>query len=351
MQFMDVGQGDAIYIEFPDGTNMLVDFGSTKNKTLTGEDALAYFQKHTRFANTGQTLDYLVLTHGDRDHYNNIRVFLDTLQPVIKNLLFGGNESDYSGLVTYLRNRHKFIGGSAINVLVPPSTGPFNLGTFGGAQVRVLAVNAPAVSASSPAWVKNTSSVVLQVAFANRRVILSGDATIDTEQLILTTFKNAGQLASLQSGALKVGHHGSARTSIRPAWIKAVSPAWVFIPSDRSGTLGDGEKSTGHRLPQELAIDIIRGNTTLGGSGKHGYFSAYDEGDYIGYVNPDTGGKGLVPPRSGRAWMNPSTTEAIFTSLSTLDSRLPDGTLADQGVQYGMRIRSDEFVELLVTEP
>ncbi|HEV3048810.1 MAG TPA: hypothetical protein VGX50_00795, partial [Longimicrobium sp.] len=121
------------------------------------------------------------------------------------------------------------------------------------------------------------------------------------------------------------------------------------IPSDRSGTLGDGEDRTGHRLPQELAIDIIRANTALAAVANHGYFSAYDQDDYTGYVNPDTGAVGLVPPRAGRDWMNPSTTQAIFTSLSTLDALLPDGTTADLGVQYGMRIRSDEFVELLVT--
>lgn len=362
MQFMDVGQGDAIYIEFPDGTTMLVDFGSTKNPKLTlRTDILTYFRTNTRFAAPHQRLDYLVLTHGDIDHYNGVLKLVNSLQPVIGNLLFGGLESDYGTLIADLKVKYP-----AMKVFDPGANpGPFNLSTFGGAAVHVLAINVPAVThLSDDAWRKNTSSVVLQIKFANRSVILSGDATRDTEQHILTTQKAFGTLDSLKSGALKVGHHGSARTSIRPEWIRAVSPVWIFIPSDRSGTLGDEkEERTGHRLPQELAIDIIRSNTTLATGESHQYFSSYDEQDYTGYANPDPDAmvaKGFDEgpqvrewlkknPGRKRGWINPTTTEAIYTSLSTLDAKFPDGTIADQGVQYGMVIRSDESVQLLVT--
>lgn len=350
-QFMDVGQGDCTYIEFPDGRNMLVDFGSTKNKSLTKADALTYFQTQTRFKAKGQVLDYLVLTHGDIDHYNNVQAFVQAVQPAIKNLLYGGKASDYGGLIEALVKAYP-----GMKVLDPPSTGPFLLASFGEAKVWVLAVNTPSTSSD-----KNTTSVVLQVEFAGRRVILSGDATVETEQYILTAVKAAKAPApTLQSGALKVGHHGSARTSVSPAWITAVKPVWVFISADRYGSLGEGLRS-GHRLPQELAIDIIRNNTKLGAVDAHRYFSSFDEADYTGYVSPDQNamavdsGLALGPqasawkkqnPAGTAAWLNPSTTEAIFTTLTTLGL---NGTDADQGVQYGMRIRSDESVQLLTT--
>lgn len=344
IQFLDVGQGDGIYVEFPDGKNMLVDFGSTKNKADAGTDALAYLQKSTRFKKTGQTLNYLVLTHGDRDHYNNVPGFVQQVQPKIRNLLFGGKQSDYGKVVSDLIAQQP-----GMTVLQPPSAGPFDLGTFGGAQVRVLAVNAPS-NYSLSAWRKNTSSVVLQISFGGNSVILAGDATIDTESYILATAKQAKKTAGLRANVLKVQHHGSARTSLRPAFIKAVSPEYVFLSSDRSGTLGGGERSTGHRLPQELGLDLIRENTTLATGAKHRYFSSFDPADYTNYVNPDTGTKDMVPPAkpTTRAWLNPQTAEAIFTSLGQLDKPYKSGP-ADEGLQYGLTLRSDGSIDIAVT--
>ncbi|HLA63565.1 MAG TPA: MBL fold metallo-hydrolase, partial [Rhodothermales bacterium] len=80
IQIMDVGQGDGIFVVFPDGTTMLVDYGSTKNKALVSDDSLKYFKNNTKFASENQTLDYLILTHGDIDHYNMVKSFCEKLK-------------------------------------------------------------------------------------------------------------------------------------------------------------------------------------------------------------------------------------------------------------------------------
>ena len=49
IQFLDVGQGDGIFITFPNGKTMLVDLGSLKNKKLTSNDVFKYFKTHTKF--------------------------------------------------------------------------------------------------------------------------------------------------------------------------------------------------------------------------------------------------------------------------------------------------------------
>src|SRR6185503_11476632 len=146
IQFLDVGQGDGIFIKFPNGKTMLVDLGSTKNKKLTKTDVFEYFKQHTKFKkDSRETLDYLILTHGDRDHYNMVLDFIKEFKVTVANLLFGGESSDYKDAI------------SGVNNLRASGTLPFELNTkasFGGVEVMVLAINVPATSNSADAWRK-----------------------------------------------------------------------------------------------------------------------------------------------------------------------------------------------------
>src|SRR2546423_5660087 len=259
IDFLDVGQGDAIFIQYPNGLTMLVDMGSTRNKRLTGADARTFFKNHTKFGTPGQTLDYLILTHPDIDHYNLVNEFATTLEVKISNLLHSGEPSEYKGKIGTLRDWHKKTHGVDINVLKSAGKYPFGLGPgenstkeFGGVEVLVLAMDVPA-SSNEAAYVKNTLSIVLQLKYMGHSVILSGDATKDTEEFILNVFQTVGalKLDLLRSSVLKVGHHGSERTSISPRWIQAVSPDFVFICSDRHGALAPAPPTTGHTLPQQ----------------------------------------------------------------------------------------------------
>lgn len=353
LSFLDVGQGDGIHILFPDGTTMQVDLGSTKNKALVGSEVDEFFTRHTRFATKGETLDYVVFTHGDIDHYNLFLAFMQKFRPKIGNLLFGGNESDYGKTISTIRQVQK-VQGNTVNQIADPQAYPTLLGNFGGATVDIVCMNAPASKRAS-AWVKNTSSVCLQIAYAGHKVMLTGDATIDTEAAILAGFQTAGHtLAELESIIWKVQHHGSLRTSIRPSWVGAVKPQGVFISSDRSGSLGFGLKNTGHRLPQEAAIDVIRANTVLGhAAAAHSYVSSYDPDDYTGYTNPDDGASGLADKFAAagndKEWLTASTTEGIYTTLLEMDKTFANGQVADLGVRYDLTISDSGAIDISST--
>lgn len=61
--FMDIGQGDSILIEFPDGKNMLIDAGDKRNASK------AVFDKYLKDKDGNKLkLDYCVTTHPDSDH-------------------------------------------------------------------------------------------------------------------------------------------------------------------------------------------------------------------------------------------------------------------------------------------
>ncbi len=346
IQFLDVGQGDGIFITFPNGKTMLVDLGSTKNKKTTKTDVFEYFKQHTKFKkDSRETLDWLILTHGDRDHYNMVLDFIKEFKVTVANLLFGGESSDYKDAI------------SGVNNVRPSGTLPFELNTkayFGGVEVMVLAINVPATSNSADAWRKNSASIVLRLEYGGESVVLSGDATIDTEKYIVATLAAKGVLKKLKSTVLKVGHHGSVRTSIAPKWIEAIKPEFVFISSDRQGSLSESAK-TGYRLPQQLAIDIIKGNTKLLKGEEHTYVSSYDPDDYNSYRDPVSGDVSFTNPHESmewgerRTWVQFKTKEAIFTTLAVMDLRSADHSVADQGAQYELKITAEGEVSVKTT--
>ncbi|MCM1184066.1 MAG: DNA internalization-related competence protein ComEC/Rec2 [Roseburia sp.] len=73
MTFVDVGQGDCIWMETPTGHHYLVDGGSTSEKNI-GRYTLAPFLKYTGTAR----LDAVFLTHLDSDHISGIFELLET---------------------------------------------------------------------------------------------------------------------------------------------------------------------------------------------------------------------------------------------------------------------------------
>ena len=62
VHFLDVGQGDSILILFPDGKDMLIDCGTTSGGSWEAVDE--YMDDYV----TDGQLDYLMLTHTDKDH-------------------------------------------------------------------------------------------------------------------------------------------------------------------------------------------------------------------------------------------------------------------------------------------
>ncbi|MDT5155803.1 MAG: competence protein ComEC [Acidobacteriota bacterium] len=377
MQFLDVGQGDGIFTVFPNGVTMLVDLGSTKNKKVVTPAILAYFKTYTKFKDVGQTLDYLILTHPDRDHYNIILEFLKTLEIKVAKLFYGGEAGDYTfkpkqGEPSKAKNRIERIKElcPAVEILFInnfPSrlSGiAFNSAetNFGGADVYVLIANAPHPSANDEGWRKNTASVVLLVHYAGAKVILSGDATTDTERSLISNLWNAfggnqnqqaGEvtLAFLNSHVLKLGHHGSRRTSNSVDWLSIIQPRFVFISSDRHGRLDDTNKS-GHRLPQSLTLDLISKYSRLlwGKCAAHNIISAFDADEYDAYNSaPERPNDPVTYTDTGQHWLEQSVTAGIFTSLVKMDMTQADFSEADQGAQFQLSISHAGIVEISST--
>ena len=211
---IDVGQGDSIFLAFPDGTTMLVDaggfpgFGNMKRKPQMdlGEDVVSPYLWTRQIRH----IDYAVLTHGHSDHMGGLPAILDNFHP--RALWIGAEpETDEWRRVT---ERAK-----ADHVQVVSLRRGQQDEVFGGARVRVLA---PATDYVPDAAPQNNDSLVLEVTYGQHRVLLTGDAELGVESQLLAEH----QLHPVT--LLKVGHHGS-KTSSSEDFLAELQPRFAFI--------------------------------------------------------------------------------------------------------------------------
>lgn len=73
LHFLDVGQGDCTLVEFPDGKTMLVDGGDGS------KSALKTILRHLNALDIDE-IDYLTLTHADKDHCGGLRKILEYVE-------------------------------------------------------------------------------------------------------------------------------------------------------------------------------------------------------------------------------------------------------------------------------
>ncbi len=255
---IDVGQGDAIFVGFPNGKTMLVDaggfpgFGNMKRKPQMdiGEDVVSPYLWSRRIRH----LDYAVLTHGHSDHMGGLAAILDNFRP---QALWIGAEpgSDEWSVV----EQHAAADHVAIRPLTRAAS-PINLG---GATVRVLAPSADYVPGEAPG---NNDSLVLEIRYGKRSVLLTGDAELPVEEELVAS-------AQLQPVTLlKVGHHGS-KTSSGEDLLAQLQPQFAFI--------SDGYKNQFHHPHPTVLARLNEHHIQIRRTDERGLSTFLTDGDNV----------------------------------------------------------------------
>jgi competence protein ComEC len=237
--FLDVGQGDAILIQSPDGRQILIDGGPSPSALL---DELGEV-----LPSWDRSLDLVVLTHPDADHVSGlIPVFERYRVATVVDTVAPGDDAG----VTWLAAT------GAAHVARQQAVRGMRLGA-GALTMTVLSPAKVAVGLAS-----NNSSVVLRLDYGASSALLMGDAEAEAEAEML-----AGGLP-LRADVLKVGHHGS-NASTGQGFLAAVQPRVAVI------SVG-AENRFGHPAPELLVrlkgIEVLRtdqhGRIELVGDGK-----------------------------------------------------------------------------------
>ncbi|MBI2087010.1 MAG: MBL fold metallo-hydrolase [Candidatus Zambryskibacteria bacterium] len=212
--FLDVGQGEAIFIETPNKRQMLIDGG--KNRKVISE-----LGKIMSFGD--KAIDVIIATHPDADHIGGLP---EVVSRYDVGLIFqSGVESDNT-LDNELEKRVKE---KNIPEVLARRGMIVNFGD--GAKLTVLF---PDRDVSN--WDTNEASIVAKLEYGNSSFLLTGDSTIKAENILLNLNSEL-----LDSDVLKTGHHGS-RTSTSLTYAGAVSPEYAVISAGRDNTYGHPHK-------------------------------------------------------------------------------------------------------------
>lgn len=228
VDFLDVGHGDCAFVRTPGGTTLLIDTGDRSEHVDFGARVVVPF-----LLTQGLTkLDYLVLTHADRDHIGGARQVLETLR--VRQVVLGPvpfpRELEEEVLrlcaergVPVLRVAKGDtlpVAGATCTVLHPPAD---------GAQLEGI----------------NNDSLVLRVAWPECEVLFAADIEAPAEALLLNE--------PIAARILKVPHHGSA-TSSTEAFLDAVRPAAAIISTAQR----PGREAIGPGILERYAARGIR---------------------------------------------------------------------------------------------
>ncbi|MFA6251352.1 MAG: MBL fold metallo-hydrolase [Candidatus Paceibacterota bacterium] len=215
--FLDVGQGDAIYIEAPGGKQMLIDGGKGVEILPKLIKVMPIFDK---------SIDVVVVSNPDEDHIGG-------LVEVLKNYKVGlvlepGTKSD----TLVYENLKKEISENKIPDKITRRGTRIILDDKKNIYFDILFPDRDVIN-----WERNDGSIVGRLVYGESSFMLMGDATKYTENLIGWN----ENIANLKSDVLKLGHHGS-RTSSSILWLERVDPDVAIISAGENNRYGHPHK-------------------------------------------------------------------------------------------------------------
>lgn len=224
--FCDVGEGDASYIRFPDGRDMVVD-GGPNNKILS------CLSNHMPFWD--RKIDIVLMSHPQKDHFYGLASVFDRYQVdyFIRNDA-GNPEESFQKLLALVSKKHipeKFemigntvsISSTTLSMLAPPNV----------------------LGASTDL---NDDSLVFWLRYGSFDALFTGDAPLE----VIPRLRSRQALDVFE--VLKVPHHGS-KTGMSKEFIDVLKPELSIISV--------GKNSYGHPTPEALQLLADVGSRVL----------------------------------------------------------------------------------------
>jgi competence protein ComEC len=215
--FIDVGQGDAALVRFPRGATLLVDAGGLPEGSTfdVGDRVVAPVLRHAGV----RRLSFLAITHGDADHAAGASAIVREFRPLA---VWEGIPVPSHQPLNALRTMANHVRASWANVQAGDAV------TVD--EVRAL-VRHPALADWERQEVRNDDSIVLELAWRDVSIVLTGDIGRDVERAIAPSFPRA------RLRIVKMPHHGSLTSSSRD-FVEELAPRVAVASAGRSNPFG-----------------------------------------------------------------------------------------------------------------
>lgn len=234
----DVGQGDASYIRFPDGRDMVVDGGPNDAILSCLSKYMPFWDRH---------IDIVLMTHPQKDHMQGLLTVLDRYDVgyFIRSDIVNTSEG-FATLLSIVEKKkipvkfvtigdHITIGNVNLAILWPSADQIVRMKPSVASQTgskNVLGVSTGDL---------NDGSIVFWLRYGTFDEIFTGDADTHVEKNYLGT-----PLSTDGIEVLKVPHHGS-KTGMSEAYLSWLNP--------KLGVISVGKNSYGH--PSDVIVSML----------------------------------------------------------------------------------------------
>ncbi len=232
IMMIDVGQGDAFFLKFPNGETALIDAGEKTFGFDNGERVVFPLLNHLAVSK----IDYAFISHLDADHCGGFKSLIargmigQVYKPQVDSLDIGDLKFEsflkkYNVPYRYFKREEIHLGNANLYILNEPE------------NLNFLPVS------------NNEKSGIIKLVYGKTSFLFTGDAEKNSENFLLT--KNG---SFLKSDVLKISHHGSS-TSSSKNFVEAVSPRFALISCGIGNKFGHPSKKVLDRLQR---IKIFR---------------------------------------------------------------------------------------------
>lgn len=232
--FVDVGEGDGIYIRTPTGKQIIIDAGSNNNKM---ENFLAFHHIVNR-------IDWLIATHPDADHIGGMDKVLE--ENVVLNYL-SINKSCSTLTCALLANQSNSEASLQQHVAV---TG-MSIDGLGVQVFKLLNPDQPLIFDDD-----NDNSIVIKMVYGNVSFLFPGDCEDKCEDMMMLLDRD------LSANILKVSHHGS-KSASSAVFLARVRPAYGILSYGDPNAYGHPSQEVVDRL---IADDVKLVRTATAGT-------------------------------------------------------------------------------------
>lgn len=232
VDFFDIGQGKAVFVETPGGSQILIDGGPDGSVVEKLSSAMPYFDKN---------IDLLILTHPDSDHLAGL---IEVLKRYSVDRIIETGISDPTALY---QEWHKIIKEKNIPLIFALAGQKIKIGDDFSLEILFPNRSLAGQSFSNT----NSSSIVARLSYGKNSFLFTGDAEEPTEFYLVQSG------AKIDADILDVGHHGS-KNSTSQEFLEAVSPQTAVIQVGKNNRYGHPAQEILERLKN---IQVLRTDT------------------------------------------------------------------------------------------